>query len=140
MSKKKVVKMKPNRKALKKQSKKAVEAVLRKGPIRRKVKDAPLPGMETVRIPELDNLAGQVADWRVQKNDAASAEKALMPSVLKALKKHQRTFWKAHGVAFTLLTGDEKVAVKLVKDDNDEGGDEPEVEAEDALTADEANA
>lgn len=144
MSKKKVVKTKPKGKApAKKQSKKDIEKVLKSGAIRRRVpKDVALPGMETVRIPALDKIAGSLADVRANKNDLNVTEKALLGNALALMKQHERKFWKAHGIELIRVTGDDKVRARLVADDNTEGGDEgdEDVIAEDAVTGEELEA
>lgn len=87
-------------------------------------------------LPKLDRILERMHEVREEANDLATEEKGLKQSALREMSTHKRTVYKAHGVQVTRVSGDEKLTVKLVNDDNggqsdedddadDDGGSDP---------------
>lgn len=118
----------PKKTTARKQSRKAVERVLTTGPIRRRPKTPVLPGMEgMVQDQELDSICSAIADNMHIANEADETLKGLKGNGLSALRKKNRTVYKAHGVEIVRVPGDEKLRTRLVKGDGadtGEGGDD----------------
>ncbi len=101
------------RPGVKKQSRKESERVLRSGPIRKRIKDVPLPGLEDFKDRQLSELASAVADERHNQNESKATEAGLLQAVQKRMKSLGRSTFKAHGVEFVRVPGDEKLRVRV---------------------------
>src|SRR3990167_3609318 len=87
-----------------------------------------LPGMEdAVQDRELDSICSAIADNMHAINEAADTMKGLKGNGLSALRKKNRTVYKAHGVEIVRVPGDERLLARLVKSD---GGDTGEDDAD----------
>ena len=84
--------------------------------VRRRPKDTPLPGMEDVRISALNDVAGRIADIREQKNDLIATENEELQTALNLMRKHEKVSWRAHGVEFVRVPGEEKLRVRTSKE------------------------
>ena len=119
MAKKKAAKSNVNGRA-KKQTKRQADRVLRSGPVRTRPrtrpKDQPLPGMEDARIQALDDVAGTMSDLREQINDLRTQEGETMTSALNLMRKHDKQSWRAHGVEFVRVPGEERLRVRTSKE------------------------
>lgn len=101
----------------KKQSTREAERVLRRGPVRRRTpRAAPLPGMEDARIAALDDAAGTMADIREQMNELRAQEAETLQSALNLMRKHEKTTWRAHGVEFVRVPGEERLRCRTTKE------------------------
>ena len=120
-----------------KQSKREVEQVLRRGAIRKRPKEQPLPGMEEVvsPIPRLTKICGSLADCRTQLNDLKATEKGLLQAALPVLIAHKRTVYKAHGMELVHVHGDDKVRARLINDDSGESAETDETDEDGDLVA-----
>ena len=110
-----------------KQSKREAEKVLRTGPIRRAPKNTPLPGMEGIgQIAVLDNCCRRISEIRAEKNDLVADEAAEEQVALNALRKHNRTSYRQHGVELVRVPGEEKLRVRTSKGGATAETEEPE--------------
>lgn len=119
----------------KKQSRRAAERILRTGPVRRP-KAQPLPGMEDARITALDDVAGTMSDIREQINDLRGQEAETLQSALNLMRKHDKMTWRAHGVEFVRVPGEEKLRCRTTKEKataETEDGDGGDLEPMDAI-------
>jgi len=123
---------------LKKQTRRAAERVLKSGPIRKRPRDIPLPGLEDARIGPLDDIAASISEVRASMNDLRTTEAGYMQNALNLMRQHDKTAWRAHGVELVRVPGEEKLRVRTSKDQAtaetvEETDDEPgDVFAEDA--------
>src|SRR3990167_5593050 len=82
-----------------KQSKRETEKVLRTGSIRRALKNTPLPGMEGIgQIAVLDNCCRRISEIRAEINELKADDLAEEQVALNAMRKHNRTSYRQHGV------------------------------------------
>lgn len=81
-----------------------------------RAKAQPLPGMEDMRIAELDDYAGQLADIRHDLNDLQARENELNEPITRALLKHGKSVWVAHGMELSLVATGQKLRKRVVKD------------------------
>lgn len=117
-----------------KQSRAAAESVLRKGPVRKAPRTPALPGMENLgQIRDLDNSCRRLADIRHQMGDLRADEAAEMQTSLNAMRKHNRTSYRQHGVELVRVPGEEKLRVRTSKA---EATAETEPEPEDVFAGD----
>jgi len=93
---------------------------------KRRPRAKPLPGMEDMVHPVLDRLAAAVADVRETLNDARAHEAGYLTAALTEMRKEKRQTFRAHGVEFIRVPGEEKLRVRTSK-----GGDQPTAENED---------
>lgn len=109
-----------------KQTRQQIARVL-KGPLRRRPRTPPLPGMEgIVADRELDALCSAIADNLHLVNEAAETLKGLKSNGLSALKRKNRTVYKGHGVEIVRVPGDEKLRARLVRTDAADAGEAAE--------------
>lgn len=135
MVKKKVAKKAASARG-RKQSKRAAERVLRKGPIRRKPRLQPLPGMEDARIRALDDICNSIAENREQKNELRAEEADLLKTALPLMRQHGKQSWRHGGVELVRVPGEEVLRVRTSKEkataETEDEDDTKEVFAEDA--------
>lgn len=81
----------------------------------RQPRQAPLRGMEDVRIRALDDVATSIAETREQMNTLRGEESDHLRNALKLMRKHQRTTWRAAGVELARVPGEEKLRVRTTK-------------------------
>lgn len=77
-----------------------------------KPRAAVLPGMDHLRIKELDDICESIAETREAINDAKREETDFERAAFKLMKKHKRTTWKSSGVELYVVPGEEKLRVK----------------------------
>lgn len=85
-------------------------------PPARRPRQAPLGGMEDVRIRALDECAASIAEIRDQMNELRSQEGDYLKNALKLMRKHERTSWRAAGVELVRVPGEEKLRVRTSKE------------------------
>jgi len=98
--------------------------------------------MEDLRDTQLDRLASGVADERHAQAESRDTETGLLQAVLKRMRALKITTFKAHGVQFTRVPGDEKLQVRLTKDGGDDEvpQDDTDIEAQEEAEGDDAAA
>lgn len=80
--------------------------------------------MEDFKDAELSRLASSVADERHTQAESKQNEAGLLQAVQRRMKALNRSTFKAHGVEFVRVPGDEKLRVRVSKDGGEEqGGD-----------------
>lgn len=92
--------------------------------------DQPLPTMEDIRIPVLDNTFASIASVRADLNALKQTEKGLLSTAMKQMQAHLpegQTTYKSSGVE-GVLTHTDKLRVRLIDDDQTSGGFGPEDE------------
>jgi len=100
-----------------KQSKQQVEAALA-GPLKKKPahpRDRPLPGMENVRIHELDAICVAIAEGREAMNALRHEDADNKIAALKRMRKHQKKSWRHAGVELERIEGEEKLRVRTAR-------------------------
>jgi len=121
----------------KKQTRRQAERVLKTGPIRKRPRDIPLPGLEDARIGPLDDIAASISEVRASMNELRTTEAGYLQNALNLMRKYEKTAWRAHGVELVRVPGEEKLRVRTSKEqasaetDEDEGSDD-EIYADDA--------
>lgn len=80
-----------------------------------RLKAAPLPGMEDIRIQELDGICGRISDIRERLNEARQEEGEELQQALNLMRSHRKTTWQGHGVELTRVPGQEKIRCKTSK-------------------------
>lgn len=128
---KKSGKPKPAKPAAKKSSKANLHVVKGKKNVAAKKPPKPkqnaLPGMEHVRYRELDAFCEGIAGARKKKNSATQDEQGYMQGAMKAILKRQEQgelkagVYKYGGIELVLVHGDDKLRVRLIKDNEGEG-------------------
>lgn len=112
MAKKNIAKVKPRQK---KQSRRTVDAALRRGSIRRRPRQASLAGMEDARIKPLDDIAATIAENREDMNKLRADDAGHLQTALGLMRRYNRTSWRAHGVELVRVPGEEKLRVRTTK-------------------------
>jgi hypothetical protein len=98
--------------------------------------------MEDFKDAELSRLASSVADERHTQAESKQNEAGLLQAVQRRMKTLGRTTFKAHGVEFVRVPGDEKLRVRVSRNGGEEQGadladeESGDVEAMDAVGAD----
>ena len=72
--------------------------------------------MEDARISELDEVSGRVSDIRDAKNDLIAQENEQLQFALNLMRKHGKDSWRAHGVEFVRVPGEEKLRCRTTKE------------------------
>lgn len=103
------------RKAPRTQSQPKIAEALNKAVTRAKrPKDQPLPGMEDMRDRVLDRLASGVADERHVQAASRGTEAGYLQAAHRRMIEVNRMVFRAHGVEFIRVPGDEKIRARLV--------------------------
>lgn len=87
--------------------------------------------IEDARIKPLDDCAASIADVRDNMNELRGEEKGYLSTARSLMHKYGKSVYKHAGVEIVLVPGDEKVRVRILKDDgnasssgsDDAGGD-----------------
>jgi hypothetical protein len=96
-------------------------------------KNKPLPGMEDVRVEEIDETLHSLSDVRRQLNDLRSTEQGLMQRVMRLMREHEVTSARAYGVEAVRVPGEEKLRVRTSKEQataevEEDGDDEQDMQ------------
>jgi hypothetical protein len=75
--------------------------------------------IEDARIGPLDKIAGAIGDVRDNMNDLRAEERGHLQVAKKLMHQYGKSVYKHAGVQITLVPGDEKVQVRVLKDDGD---------------------
>lgn len=98
-----------------------------------------------MRDKELERLASGVADERHNQSESKASEAGLLQAAHQRMRRLNRMTFKAHGVEFVRVPGDEKLRVRVSRDggestaEGDEAaaaGEDHDVDAMDALDPD----
>lgn len=73
--------------------------------------------IEDARIGPLDKVAGAIGDVRDAMNELRAEEKGHMQLARKLMHQYRKSVYKHTGVEIVLVPGDEKVRVRVLKDD-----------------------
>lgn len=122
--------------AAKKSTKKASTKVAQFTPkkARSVPKQVALPGTEGVRIKVLDDIFHGIATARENLAHYREEDKSLTGEALRTMQKHGETYYKSHGIEAFVVEGDQKLRVRMVKDQNT--GDDEQLDLGDAEIAD----
>jgi hypothetical protein len=97
-------------------------------PVRRKARQARLPGTEDAAISELESLAENYAEARDRQREAGKEQKELRKSIAKAMHNNGKQTYRHGGVFITLLDKDEEVRVKVSRGSGESEEAEPSEE------------
>jgi hypothetical protein len=86
-------------------------------------KSQALPGMEDRAIKALEDVAHDYADIRYRRMGLTSEESRLKQRALTLMHQHQRSRYKRNGIEIRVVPGEEKLAVKFVKEKTDDEDD-----------------
>lgn len=73
--------------------------------------------IEDARIKPLDDCAASIADVRDNMNELRGEEKGYLSTARSLMHKYGKSVYKHAGVEIVLVPGDEKVRVRILKDD-----------------------
>lgn len=90
--------------------------------------------IEDARIKPLDDCAASIADVRDNMNELRGEEKGYLATARSLMHKYGKSVYKHAGVEIVLVPGDEKVRVRILKDD----GNASASGSDDAGTGDDA--
>ena len=107
-------------KTARRQSRKAVAAVLGKGPIR--LTQPTLQGLSRIRNAKLDKYAEAVGECRDMINDATREIKGYRAAALKEMLDKKFHFWSHGGVDFIVTPGEPVLKIKTSKRGSAETG------------------
>jgi len=91
---------------------------------RKRPRKQPLPGMEDLRIRELDDAAADYADIRDRRMELSKEEHDLKERLKRAMHKHGKKVYKHDGISIELVATEEDVKVKIRKAVDDDDADE----------------
>lgn len=94
----------------------------------RRPKAQALPGMEIAKDRLMDQFCESMADVREVKSDATKSEKDINKNALARMLATGRKLYRAHGIEFMHVHGDDKVRVRAI--DSDEGGEDQDDDVE----------
>ena len=99
------------------QTRREVEQVLRRGPVRRRVPTtAALPGMENIGdVPGLDVSCRRLHEIRDEMAELRASEAEEMQGALNLMRRANRTSYRQHGVELVRVPGEEKLRVRTSK-------------------------
>jgi hypothetical protein len=75
----------------------------------------PLPGLENVRIDELDECATSISEIREQMNELRAQETDQLKIALGVMRANKKTSWRHAGVELVRVPGEEKLRVRTSK-------------------------
>ena len=94
---------------------------------KRRLKAQALPGLENLRIQELDDICATISGVRETLNEARQEEAEHLQTALGLMRSHRKQTWQAHGVELQRVPGQEKIRCRTSKE-------KASAETEDATT------
>lgn len=94
--------------------------------------------IEDARIQPLDDCAASIADVRDNMNELRGEEKGYLSTARSLMHKYGKSVYKHAGVEIVLVPGDEKVRVRILKDDGNASASGQDDAAGDAVAGDRA--
>ena len=88
-------------------------------PPRGRGRQTKIPGSTPADIAELDDIADELAEAHDAQMEARNKTIGLRARMLEAMRKHDRTLYERGGVRFERVEGDEKLKLKMLKEDED---------------------
>lgn len=93
---------------------------------RKRPRKQALPGMEDMRIRELDQAGEDYADIRDRRMELSREEHALKERLKRAMHKHGKKTYKHDGISIELVATEEDVKVRIRKADQSATDDDPD--------------